>query len=58
MLNPSFQSYQVQPKQFYEIFPLIGALLGLLKLFSIVSIYNQLKFEKELDDSLRDQPDK
>jgi hypothetical protein len=31
---------------------MIGALLGLLKLFSFLSIYNQQRFEKELDASL------
>jgi len=31
---------------------MIGALLGLLKLFSLVSIYNQYKFEKELEASI------
>ena len=31
---------------------MIGALLGLMKLFSLVTIYNQGKFEKELDMSL------
>jgi hypothetical protein len=34
---------------------LIGGLLGLLKLFSIVSLYNQRKFEKILRDSLIDK---
>ncbi len=42
----------MQPKQFYEIFPLIGALLGLFKLFSLVSMYNQIRFEKELQNNL------
>ena len=42
----------MQPKQFYEIFPLIGALLGLFKLFSLVSMYNQIRFEKELQKNL------
>ena len=51
-LRPIIQTFQVQPKQFYEIFPLIGALLGLIKIFSLVTIYNQVKFEKELDLSL------
>ena len=48
-MNPSVRSYSVQPRQFYEIFPLIGALLGLLKLFSLVQLYNEKQFEKELD---------
>jgi hypothetical protein len=33
---------------------LIGGLLGLFKLFSFVSIYNQKKFEKELEESLKE----
>jgi hypothetical protein len=31
---------------------LIGGLLGLLKLFSFVSMYNKERFEKELEEGL------
>ena len=31
---------------------MIGALLGLLKFFSIISKYNEMKFEKKLKDEL------
>jgi hypothetical protein len=31
---------------------LIGGLLGLLKLFGFVSLYNKKMFEKELEESL------
>ena len=51
-IDSTVTTYQIQPKQFYEIFPLVGALLGLLKLFNLVSIYNESKFEKELESSL------
>ena len=51
-IYPSFLSSLSQPKQFYEIFPLIGALLGLMKIFSLVSLYNEKKFEKELEASI------
>ena len=46
--------YYVKPRQFYEFFPIIGALLGMQKIFSLVSIYNQANFEKELDMSLKE----
>ena len=51
-IYPAFLSSLSQPKQFYEIFPLIGALLGLMKILSLVSLYNEKKFEKELEASL------
>lgn len=34
--------------QIFEIIPQIGALLGLLKLFAIVSWLNERKFEKSI----------
>jgi hypothetical protein len=36
---------------------LIGALLGLLKLFSLISLFNQRQFEKELESTLADDHD-